>query len=85
MGSPRDLDGVHFVLCYVQGMESFTALGLAEFDPGVQGEDNLLAVSSRASPARCAGWRTPKFRARWRPFCNDLAGGGYNGQGRGEV
>lgn len=68
MGSPGDLEGAHFVLCYVQGLESFIELRLAKFDPGVQGEDNLLGISSRASPARCGGWRTPAFRVRWTPF-----------------
>ena len=41
-GTLRDLDGLHFELCYYQGIEFAIAQGLREFDPGVQGEHKLL-------------------------------------------
>ena len=41
-GAQRDLDGLHFELCYYQGIEFAIEHGLAAFDPGVQGEHKLL-------------------------------------------
>lgn len=41
-GCLRRADGLHFELCYYQGMEICTALGLTDFDPGTQGEHKLL-------------------------------------------
>ena len=41
-GTFRDLDALHFELCYYQGMEFCMEQGLEGFDPGVQGEHKLL-------------------------------------------
>lgn len=41
-GSLRRADGLHFEVCYYQGIELCLRLGLREFDPGTQGEHKLL-------------------------------------------
>lgn len=41
-GCLRRADGLHFELCYYQGMEFCMELGLRDFDPGTQGEHKLL-------------------------------------------
>ena len=41
-GTVRDMDALHFELCYYQGMEFCIERGLREFDPGIQGEHKLL-------------------------------------------
>lgn len=41
-GSLRRADGLHFEVCYYQGMEFCLRQGLREFDPGTQGEHKLL-------------------------------------------
>lgn len=41
-GSLRRADGLHFEVCYYQGMEFCMEQGLSDFDPGTQGEHKLL-------------------------------------------
>lgn len=41
-GCLRRADGLHFEVCYYQGIELCLRLGLAGFDPGTQGEHKLL-------------------------------------------
>ncbi|EKF75728.1 hypothetical protein A11A3_02627 [Alcanivorax hongdengensis A-11-3] len=41
-GALADIDCLHFELCYYQGIEFAIERGLAEFDPGVQGEHKIL-------------------------------------------
>lgn len=41
-GSVADVDGLHFELCYYQGIEFCIRQGLQRFDPGVQGEHKIL-------------------------------------------
>lgn len=41
-GSLRRADGLHFEVCYYQGMEFCMETGLTDFDPGTQGEHKLL-------------------------------------------
>lgn len=41
-GCLRRADGLHFEVCYYQGVELCLRLGLAGFDPGTQGEHKLL-------------------------------------------
>lgn len=41
-GSLRRADGLHFEVCYYQGIELCLRLGLVGFDPGTQGEHKLL-------------------------------------------
>lgn len=41
-GSLRHADGLHFEVCYYQGIEFCLREGLRDFDPGTQGEHKLL-------------------------------------------
>lgn len=41
-GCLREFDALHFELCYYQGIDFAIEQGLAEFDPGVQGEHKIL-------------------------------------------
>src|SRR5690606_3402904 len=41
-GSVAEVDGLHFELCYYQGIEFCIRQGLQRFDPGVQGEHKIL-------------------------------------------
>ena len=41
-GCIREYDGLHFELCYYQGIEFAIRNGLQRFDPGVQGEHKIL-------------------------------------------
>ncbi|MDP2228201.1 MAG: GNAT family N-acetyltransferase [Moraxellaceae bacterium] len=41
-GALRRADGLHFEVCYYQGMEFCLHEGLTDFDPGTQGEHKLL-------------------------------------------
>ncbi|TJY64977.1 GNAT family N-acetyltransferase [Sinimarinibacterium sp. CAU 1509] len=41
-GAEADIDGLHFELCYYQGIEHAIAHGLQHFDAGVQGEHKIL-------------------------------------------
>lgn len=41
-GGLRRIDGLHFEVCYYQGIELCLRLGLTGFDPGTQGEHKLL-------------------------------------------
>lgn len=41
-GCLRRADGLHFEVCYYQGMEFCMRQGLSDFDPGTQGEHKLL-------------------------------------------
>ena len=40
-GARRAIDGLHFELCYHQGIEYCLAQGLSRFEPGAQGEHKL--------------------------------------------
>ena len=40
-GAEVDVPGLHFELCYYQGIEHAIACGLARFEPGAQGEHKL--------------------------------------------
>lgn len=41
-GALRDVSGLHFELCYYQGIAFCIEQGLQQFDPGVQGEHKIL-------------------------------------------
>lgn len=41
-GCVRDYDGLHFELCYYQGIDYAIRLGLQKFDAGAQGEHKIL-------------------------------------------
>jgi predicted N-acyltransferase len=40
-GSLEEIDGLHFEVCYYQGIEFAIAQGLTRFDPGTQGEHKI--------------------------------------------
>ena len=41
-GAVNELEGLHFELCYYQGIDFCIRQGLTRFDPGVQGEHKIL-------------------------------------------
>lgn len=62
-GSLRRVDGLHFEVCYYQGMELCLRLGLRDFDPGTQGEHKLLRGFVPV-PTYSLHWlREPAFQA----------------------
>jgi hypothetical protein len=54
-GAARHEDSLHFEACYYQGIEHCIEHGLAEFDPGTQGE-HKLARGFEPSVTRSAHW-----------------------------
>lgn len=70
-GADIDCPGLHFELCYYQGIEYALAHGLARFEPGAQGEHKLARgflptiVRSRHRIA------DPRFAAALRDWCRD--------------
>jgi predicted N-acyltransferase len=54
-GADASYDGLHFELCYYQGIERCLARGLAHFDAGVQGE-HKLARGFEIELAHSAHW-----------------------------
>lgn len=72
-GTLRDLDGLHFELCYYQGIEFAIEQGLTEFDPGVQGEHKLLRGFEPVI-TRSLHWLVdPRFRRAVADFCAEEA------------
>lgn len=62
-GSLRRVDGLHFEVCYYQGIELCLQQGLREFDPGTQGEHKLLRGFA-PRPTWSLHWlREPGFQA----------------------
>jgi len=60
-GSNEFVDGLHFELCYYQGIEYCIEHGLQQFDPGVQGE-HKIARGFQATPSYSAHWlKLPPF------------------------
>jgi predicted N-acyltransferase len=54
-GAAGHEDSLHFEACYYQGIEHCIAHGLAEFDPGTQGE-HKLARGFEPTPTQSAHW-----------------------------
>jgi predicted N-acyltransferase len=54
-GSSEIVDCLHFELCYYQGIEYCIRHGVAEFDPGTQGE-HKLARGFEPTPTTSAHW-----------------------------
>jgi len=54
-GTELDVPGLHFELCYYQGIEYCIRHGLARFEPGAQGE-HKLARGFEPSPTWSAFW-----------------------------
>lgn len=66
-GTSRQIDGLHFELCYYQGIERCLARGLTHFDAGVQGEHKRTRGFS-LELAHSAHWFAhPGFRAAIAP------------------
>lgn len=61
-GSLRRADGLHFEVCYYQGIELCLRLGLKEFDPGTQGEHKLLRGFAPRSTYSLHWLREPGFQ-----------------------
>ncbi len=60
-GAREFVDGLHFELCYYQGIEYCIENSLQTFDPGVQGE-HKIARGFQASPSWSVHWlRYPPF------------------------
>ncbi len=64
-GTREFVDGLHFELCYYQGIEYCIERKLATFDPGVQGE-HKIARGFQASTSWSAHW------LRYPPFANAI-------------
>ncbi|MGH8444634.1 MAG: GNAT family N-acetyltransferase [Solimonas sp.] len=97
-GAAAQFDGLHFELCYYQGIERCFARGLAHFDAGVQGEHKLargfaptLAWSAHwfaheglhAAVARAFSEESARLRAWVHEADQGLADGSGGGQGAG--
>ncbi|MDI1302180.1 MAG: GNAT family N-acetyltransferase [bacterium] len=61
-GSLRRADGLHFEVCYYQGMEFCLRKGLQEFDPGTQGEHKLLRGFAPRRTYSLHWLRAPEFQ-----------------------
>lgn len=72
-GTLEDLDGLHFELCYYQGIEFCIERGLTEFDPGVQGEHKLLRGFEPRITHSLHWLADLRFHAAVEQFCNDEA------------
>ncbi|MCC2637658.1 MAG: hypothetical protein K0Q68_1377 [Moraxellaceae bacterium] len=67
-GSLRRADGLHFEVCYYQGIELCLRLGLSGFDPGTQGEHKLLRGFAPRLTHSLHWLREPAFRAAIEDF-----------------
>ena len=68
-GALRDLDALHFELCYYQGIEFAIERGLAAFDPGVQGEHKLLRGFEPVLTWSMHWHADPRFHDAIQRFC----------------
>src|SRR5690606_15777384 len=68
-GSLVEVEGLHFELCYYRGMEFCMARGLAEFDPGVQGEHKILRGFEPVITWSLHWFREPAFQRAVDDFC----------------
>jgi uncharacterized protein len=69
-GSLRDIDGLHFELCYYRGIEFCIDRGLREFDPGVQGEHKILRGFEPVITTSLHWMREPAFHRAVVDFCD---------------
>ena len=68
-GASVDVPGLHFELCYYQGIEYCIARGLARFEPGAQGE-HKLARGFDPVRTRSAHWiAEPALRSPVADWC----------------
>lgn len=68
-GCLREFDALHFELCYYQGIEFAIEQGLAEFDPGVQGEHKLLRGFEPVITYSLHWLAEPEFQRAVADFC----------------
>ena len=68
-GAMGDYPGLHFELCYYQGIEFAIERGLGMFDPGVQGEHKLLRGFEPVITRSLHWIREPAFRDAIARFC----------------
>lgn len=72
-GSLRRVDGLHFEVCYYQGIELCLRRGLSDFDPGTQGEHKLLRGFA-PQPTYSLHWLAePAFQAAAGKFVEEEA------------
>ena len=72
-GALRDWDGLHFELCYYQGIEFAIEQGLGVFDPGVQGEHKLLRGFEPVITRSLHYLKHPEFHQAVARFCQEEA------------
>lgn len=70
-GALRRADGLHFEVCYYQGIELCIALGLGGFDPGTQGEHKLLRGFAPRATHSLHWLEEPGFRAAVEAFVEE--------------
>jgi len=68
-GTLEPVDGLHFELCYYQGIDYAIATGRQDFDPGVQGEHKLLRGFEPVTTDSLHWIRHPGLFASVRDFC----------------
>ncbi len=72
-GCLEERDGLHFELCYYQGIEFAIEQGLATFDPGVQGEHKILRGFEPVITWSLHHLREPAFQRAIADFCREEA------------
>lgn len=72
-GCLEERDCLHFELCYYQGIEFAIEQGLAEFDPGVQGEHKILRGFEPVITWSLHHLREPAFQRAIADFCREEA------------
>lgn len=72
-GCLEEVDGLHFELCYYQGIEYAIERGLQVFDPGVQGEHKILRGFEPVITWSLHHLREPAFQNAIANFCKEEA------------
>ncbi|MCK0153217.1 GNAT family N-acetyltransferase [Alcanivorax sp. S6407] len=72
-GCLEEVDGLHFELCYYQGIEHAIEAGLQVFDPGVQGEHKILRGFEPVITWSLHYLREPGFHRAIADFCREEA------------
>ncbi len=72
-GCLEEVDGLHFELCYYQGIDYAIEQGLQEFDPGVQGEHKILRGFEPVITWSLHHLREPAFQNAIADFCKEEA------------
>ncbi|MBY5993900.1 GNAT family N-acetyltransferase [Ferrimonas balearica] len=70
-GALEEIHGLHFELCYYQGIEYCLRHRLARFDPGVQGEHKLARGFEPVFTYGCGQVSHPEFAPAIHRFCRD--------------